>query len=110
MGDSAREKMEHMDALLHKDGRQPTTNNQQPDKADIFQCGLCERAFPKKWNLQMHIKTHDKPFKCELCPKEFARKKTLADHMLRTHTVEKPFECGLCGKRFAAETLLRNHV
>ncbi|XP_049276169.1 Krueppel-like factor 16 [Rhipicephalus sanguineus] len=50
-----------------------------------------------------------KPFHCHLCPKRFARKHVLENH-IRTHTGERPFQCPSCLKDFARKDYLNYHV
>ncbi|XP_077496227.1 uncharacterized protein LOC144107113 [Amblyomma americanum] len=50
-----------------------------------------------------------KPFHCHLCPKRFARKHVLENHV-RTHTGERPFKCPTCLKDFARKDYLNYHV
>ncbi|XP_075740836.1 uncharacterized protein LOC142787113 [Rhipicephalus microplus] len=50
-----------------------------------------------------------KSFHCHLCPKRFARKHVLENH-IRTHTGERPFQCPSCQKDFARKDYLNYHV
>ncbi|XP_049276170.1 adult enhancer factor 1-like [Rhipicephalus sanguineus] len=50
-----------------------------------------------------------KPFHCHLCPKRFAYKHVLENH-IRTHTGERPFKCPTCLKDFARKDYLSYHV
>lgn len=42
-------------------------------------------------------------FKCDLCPKEFARASILNTHQKRQHTNERPFTCSSCVKSFVTK-------
>ena len=48
------------------------------------------------------------PHKCPQCPKSFFTKQELASH-IRTHTGEKPFRCEICFKFFARVYHLKRH-
>ena len=62
------------------------------------------------WFLQEHMAKHqgDKPYKCEVCPKQFNHKTDLRRHMC-LHTGEKPFACDVCGKGFIREDRMVKH-
>ena len=59
---------------------------------------------------QEHLAKHagDKPYKCEVCPKQFNHKTDLRRHMC-LHTGEKPFACDVCGKGFIREDRMVKH-
>ncbi len=59
---------------------------------------------------QEHLSKHagDKPYKCEVCPKQFNHKTDLRRHMC-LHTGEKPFTCDVCGKGFIREDRMIKH-
>lgn len=45
------------------------------DRLSSKQCGICGATFSRHEHLTRHIKTHshEKPYKCTLCGKDFAR-------------------------------------
>ncbi|XP_064644782.1 uncharacterized protein LOC135498436 [Lineus longissimus] len=54
----------------------------------IFQCDTCPKTFLTSRDLRRHILTHtgEKPLKCELCDKRFARPDYLKLHARRMHS------------------------
>ena len=72
-------------------------------------------SYPKpnltKSLFQEHMAKHsgDKPYKCEVCPKQFNHKTDLRRHMC-LHTGEKPFTCDVCGKGFIREDRMVKHA
>ena len=62
------------------------------------------------FSFQEHLAKHagDKPYKCEVCPKQFNHKTDLRRHMC-LHTGEKPFSCDVCGKGFIREDRMIKH-
>lgn len=59
-------------------------------------------------NEKTTIKTGEKPYKCEYCPKTFARGGQLTQHLV-THTGVKKFRCDHCGQKFSSAANLRLH-
>ncbi|XP_051909965.1 zinc finger protein 436-like [Hippocampus zosterae] len=63
-------------------------------------------------------RSDDKPFRCALCPRRFARPACLKRHQARAHPKErsagqraaKAFPCATCGKVFKFRSLLSNHA
>ena len=66
---------------------------------------------PLAFALQEHMAKHsgDKPYKCDVCPKQFNHKTDLRRHMC-LHTGEKPFTCETCGKGFIREDRMIKHA
>lgn len=84
--------------------------NAEPVETNVFPCNYCERSFPLRQLLDIHMANHvrDRKFQCSVCNKGFFSKYDLGKHEL-IHTGEKPFKCVVCGKAFSRSTLLRRH-
>ncbi|XP_062545574.1 zinc finger protein pita-like isoform X2 [Armigeres subalbatus] len=76
----------------------------------VFPCTECERTFPLRQLLEIHIKNHsrERNHPCEMCDRRFFTKYDLSKHML-THTGERPFICIICKAAFSRSTLLTRH-
>ena len=96
-------------------------------KEGKFKCIICEFFFKSKPDLQIHFEKFHKninPKLCGLCNTEFARMKTLREHIISAHlknefpkrsqiisqmNSDKPYKCYFCDKRFHLETKLEIH-
>ena len=68
-------------------------------------CTVCQKVYSTKKNMELHrnaVHSGVKPFKCDQCGLEFARKESFKRH---SHSGFKPFLCSVCGKTFA-----RRHI
>lgn len=80
-------------------------NNIKPHK-----CTICDRAFILPGHLRDHMRsqhTGERPFSCEICGNNFARRKLLRQHM-QLHG-EKRFKCKFCDLAFAQSAGRRGH-
>ncbi|KAJ6627582.1 Zinc finger and BTB domain-containing protein 17 [Pseudolycoriella hygida] len=81
-----------------------------PVETNVFPCSYCERSFPLKQLLDIHVTNHtrERKFSCDVCQKLFFSKYDLSKHAL-IHSGEKPFKCVVCSKSFSRSTLLSRH-
>ncbi|KAF5279541.1 hypothetical protein FQR65_LT03363 [Abscondita terminalis] len=79
-------------------------------ETDVFPCSQCERSFPLKQLLEIHMQNHtrERSFTCDECGRKFFTKYDLGKHIL-THSDLKPFSCVVCNKNFSRESLLHRH-
>lgn len=76
----------------------------------VFPCNQCQRSFPLKQLLDLHMVNHDRErsYECDQCSRKFFTKYDLAKHS-QTHSNHKPYTCVACNKQFSRETLLHRH-
>jgi len=60
---------------------------QKGSSSIIFQCGKCFKSYPKRWQLNRHLKRYEKPFRCNSsgCNAAFALRKDHRRHMKQVH-------------------------
>lgn len=50
-----------------------------------FKCGICEKTYKNKRDLNKHVLSHSTFFTCDLCGAKFRRKDVLRQHIQRKH-------------------------
>ena len=71
-------------------------------------CPLCEKHYRY---LKQHMQIHEtKPYRCEICKRNFAESSQLEEHMRIRHIEERPFPCSSCGKSFQTKQRLQQHM
>merc|ERR1712029_390381 len=78
-----------------------------------FTCTLCGAVYRYEQGLQDHIickhKNEDERFKCSQCPKFFAQRDLLNDHVNSCHQEESGIPCPKCDKKWLNAGKLRKH-
>ncbi|XP_052894037.1 uncharacterized protein LOC128301534 [Anopheles moucheti] len=84
--------------------------DQLTNKSDVFPCTECQKTYPLKQLLDIHVLSHkrERNFPCDQCEKRFFSKYDLAKHTA-THTGERPYICVICRASFSRSTLLTRH-
>ena len=84
--------------------------NRVHEKIPCQECGvLVHSDRMKRHMMATHTPDHLKRFQCELCPKGFATRDNLSDH-INVHTGEKPYKCKFCSATFASIGTHGGHV
>ncbi|KAI5645130.1 zinc-finger double domain-containing protein [Phthorimaea operculella] len=76
-----------------------------------FECKDCGKGFYTSNALKVHVRVHngDRPYKCEVCAREFRQWSDLKYHKISLHSTQKHFKCEYCGKEFARKYSLNVH-
>ena len=72
----------------------------------------CGRWFLRKWDLTLHLQTHDRQdHKCDYegCKFSASTKKQLKEHQKTKHNDDYPYECKVCHKGFCYRSGLKCH-
>ena len=59
--------------------------------------------------MQRYLIAGERPYPCDLCEREFARKAALRIHKVSVHTNLKSYLCADCGAAFKANSALIDH-
>ncbi|KAH8237217.1 hypothetical protein KR038_007179 [Drosophila bunnanda] len=75
-----------------------------------YTCGVCEKGFYHKSEMEAHQKLHGQLYSCEKCSFTTRNKKSLSVHVLGQHYKRFAFECKVCNKRFGRRQGLTTHI
>ncbi|XP_017000206.2 zinc finger protein 761 [Drosophila takahashii] len=75
-----------------------------------YSCGVCQKGFYHKSEMEAHQKLHGQSYSCEQCSFTTRNKKSLSVHVLGQHYKRFAFECKVCKKRFGRRQGLNTHM
>ena len=77
-----------------------------------FKCPNCDKSFHDSGALKAHVLIHEGvKFKCDICGKLLAARKTLKRHIKRVHERRsQKWQCQLCGDGFGTASALETHI
>lgn len=78
-----------------------------------FNCELCQKTFTRRYNLTLHLKSHDLENieVCDICSVTFKSKKLLLVHRSNEHKyTEEDRTCRCCGKTFDRFDSMKRHM
>lgn len=77
----------------------------------FFQCTMCPKIFAAREHLIEHVNTHQglKPVKCRICGKGFSSKGNMMQHE-KSHTGGKKFRCSHCPKTYNSAEIFQEHL
>ncbi|KAF4519914.1 hypothetical protein B566_EDAN008290 [Ephemera danica] len=63
-------------------------------QANIFQytCKYCKKALKSRDGLDLHMKTHERPFCCDTCGEKFSRPNFLKKHIVKVHSLQSTYQ------------------
>ena len=83
---------------------------QKTKRVENFKCKKCDKCFPSKSDLTMHInEKHPNKYVCKICDYIFSDSWRLELHC-KSHEELMPFKCDICEKHFYVKWRLEKHV
>lgn len=78
-----------------------------------FNCEKCSKGFHDERTYKVHLLKHNlidpQPFKCDLCPRQYALKRCVKDHIMFAHHETGKFKCAVCDKILPTQIALERH-
>ncbi|XP_055603890.1 transcription factor grauzone-like [Uranotaenia lowii] len=76
----------------------------------IFKCNICPRGFAREALLKGHLATHEK-VRCPHCDRMLSNKGSLTVHIVNKHSdIDRRMICDTCGQEFLNKQSLEKHV
>ena len=75
-----------------------------------YRCNVCDKQFFGKDTLIKHLRVHTgQKFVCAVCEMNFTTNEELGEHNIRNHSRGKPYHCTVCDKHFSRKRILTTH-
>ena len=73
-------------------------------------CSFCEKSFPHKLKLKLHINVHEEKYKCQVCNKVFTTQQGLTRHASSHDKSLEGYSCDICQQKFTLKPNLTRHM
>ncbi|KAI7890735.1 uncharacterized protein EV154DRAFT_421556 [Mucor mucedo] len=91
-----------------------TQSNKKQKTSVGYECEICQHVFAKKYNLDTHVRTHNKNrlknHQCSQCNMSFDRSSHLQRHNKTVHQQLKTYSCNYCESKYTRAENLKKHV
>lgn len=87
------------------------TTTQRATERESFKCEVCDKVLATKRTLIAHRRIHtgDRPHSCHLCPKTFRISIGLRRHIRETHLQIRQYHCDVCDRGFTNQRNVNEH-
>ena len=99
----------HIKSHINLDNRESSKNI----LITTFECYICEKKFPRNYDLKRHedsVHKKKKLHQCPICHKTFSQECEIKQHTDSIHEKQKPHKCPICDKSFARKYELKTHT